>query len=515
MENSQSGTIAFLSRPETYGLTHGTVERHQTHGSIVFLAGDRAYKLKRAVQFSYMDYATVARRRAMCEAELAVNRRLAPELYLAVASVLDRDGQLRIGQPGEDEGAIDWLVVMRRFGQEALLESQRSSGMLNESAMRTLGTRIAAFHHAAERNYDLGGSRGIASVLDENAAALASLSGKPFAAEKVVQLIALSRGALEAQRALLDRRRQEGCVRRCHGDLHLNNICMIDGVPVPFDAIEFNDAFACIDVLYDLAFLLMDLDRHGLRGHANLVFNRYLEETGDVSGLGALPLFLSCRAALRAHVTVSMADAAPDARDRLLADAQSLLDCALGYLAPQTPRLVAIGGMSGTGKSTLAHALAPRLGRAPGAVVIRSDVLRKRVWGVDETTHLPPEAYSDAITARVYDDAMARARVVLEGGHSVIVDAVFGDAAQRIAVECMARDARVRCDGIWLDAAVSILEDRLASRRNDASDATVDVLHAQRAHVVTPAGWAVIDSGGQAADIAMHAAAKLGVRELR
>jgi len=504
VSDEQAETVAFLSKPESYGLAHGdTVERHATHGSFVFLAGDRAYKLKRAVRFPYMDYSTVERRRAMCERELAANRRLAPELYLETAPIRrGPDGALHVGK-GDGE-VLDWLVVMRRFGQDHLLESMRKNAKLDARLMRDVGERLAAFHASAERQEKFGGAAGIAAVVDENREML----GPPLDAEKIARLNASAAQTLEVLAPFLDGRRDAGFVRRVHGDLHLNNICVFEGKAVPFDAIEFQDDFASIDVLFDLALLLMDLDRHGLRREANIVLNRYLERTGDYDGLKALPLFLSCRAAMRAHVVLAMKQG--DAADRTR-EAAHLLDRALFYLAPQPATLIAIGGVSGTGKTTLAAALAPLIGQTPGAVVIRTDVVRKKLWGAEEQTRLPAEAYEERFTERVYDAMMERAGAALAGGHSAIIDAVLGHAQQRASAERLARKHQAAFKGLWLDAPAAVLEKRVAARRNDASDATVDVLHSQLANVRPPDGWVVINAGGEPAETAGRAARALGL----
>jgi len=495
--DDQTETLAFLDKPGTYGLSGEIVERHATHGSYVFLAGSRAYKLKRAVHFPYMDYSTVARRKVMCERELDVNRRLAPEIYLETVPVMRRaDGSLRIG--GNEGEAIDWLVVMRRFEQSDLFESRRRRGQLEPMLLRQLGERLARFHESAERQPRFGGAAGIEAVLDENR----SLLGPPLDGKKIADLDALSRKALEALRSFLDTRRDRGFVRRVHGDLHLNNICVYNGKPVPFDAIEFEDNFACIDVLFDLALLLMDLDRHGLSREGNIVLNRYLERTRDYEGLKALPLFLSCRAAMRAHVTLAMKQGDPQTRER---EAAQLLDCALAYLKPHAVSLIAIGGVSGTGKSTVAAAIAPHIGRAPGAVVVRTDVVRKQLWGADELMRLPPAAYDEEFTARVYRTMAERAAAVLNAGHSVIFDAVMGQASQRADIEELAQHHAAHFHGLWLDAPTDILARRIVARRDDASDATVDVLRAQRENIETPDRWTVIDADAPPADVARAA----------
>ncbi len=502
MCDDQTETIAFLSKPESHGLARGEcVEQHTTHGSLVFLAGDRAYKLKRAVKFPYMDYSTVERRKAMCARELAVNRRLAPELYLETVPVRrGGDGMLHIGA-GDGE-VLDWLVVMRRFGQGDLLESLRKSGKLDARLMREVGERLAAFHQNAERQPNFGGAAGIATVVDENKALL----GPPLDAQNIARLNAAAEEMLKTLTPFLDARREAGFVRRVHGDLHLNNICVFEGKPVPFDAIEFQDDFASIDVVFDLALLLMDLDRHGLRDEANVLLNRYLERTGDYEGLKALPLFLACRAAMRAHVTLAMQRSNPSERE-----AAHLLDCALAYFGPRPAMLLAIGGVSGTGKTTLAATLAPQIGRTPGAVVIRADVVRKTLWGTDELARLPTEAYEESVTESVYEAILQLAGAALAAGHSAIVDAVSGHARQRAGIERLAHKHNASFKRLWLDAPTAVLEKRIAARRNDASDATVDVLRSQIANVRPPDRWTVIDASGVPDEVADHAARTLGL----
>jgi aminoglycoside phosphotransferase family enzyme/predicted kinase len=498
--DNQAEIVGFLSRPESYGLAKGSVERHATHGSLVFLAGERAYKLKRAVKLPYLDYSTRARRKAMCERELAVNRRLAPELYVDVIPVIPReDGAFALGKASDDARAVDWLVVMRRFGQDTLFRAMAERGALDRELMRGLAERLAQFHGDAERQATRGGAGGIEAVIDENRDLLARES--IFAPDKIEKLDTVARETLAILRAFLDERRARGFVRRVHGDLHLNNICLFDGKPVPFDAIEFEDDFACIDVLFDLALLVMDLDHRGLRAEANALLNRYLECTGDYVGLKAMPLFLSARAAMRAHVTVAMAKSGRDALSPEKAgEARHLLDCALAYLEPTPTRAVAVGGVSGTGKSTLAARLAPQLGRAPGAIVIRSDVVRKTLWGVDALTRLPKVAYDKSQSERVYRALGERAKLVLESGHAVIADAVFGRADERAAMARLAQANHAAFHGLWLDAPTEILERRLDRRRNDASDATASVMRAQLDRVEAPDDWHRIEVGGSQAE---------------
>ncbi len=510
LSDDQHEVIDFLSRPDSYGLCGGAVERCQTHGAIVFLAGDRAYKLKRAVRYPYMDYSTRERRRAMCERELVANRRTAPDLYLGVQAIIrDPSGHLRLAATFDPDDAIDCVVVMRRFAQSQLLSELHAQGALSREITIALAEAIAAFHDKAERTPPFGGSAGIQAVVEENAAIFAAAKERIFDAGLAGALTRQARSTVEAQRALLDVRQSQSFVRRCHGDLHLGNVCLIDGRPVLFDAIEFSDAFACIDVLYDLAFPLMELAHDN--DLAAPLLNRYLELTDDYAGLPALPLFLSCRAAIRAHVTIARAAAGADTMEAACKKAVKLVELAVAFLERPQPRLVALGGVSGTGKSSLAYALAPALGAAPGAVVLRSDITRKRLFGAKETDRLPQAAYTVEATARVFATLRAHAAAILGAGFSVVVDAVHGEPEEQEAIARIARRGDFRFDGLWLTAGPETLAQRIEFRVGDASDATVDVLKAQLQRTKPAANWQAIEAGGSRDETLRSARSALGI----
>jgi predicted kinase len=342
---------------------------------------------------------------------------------------------------------------------------------------------------------------------------LAEIEATPawFDAEDIDRLRPSMLACFERTADLLDRRRSEGFVRRCHGDLHLGNICLIDGRPTLFDAIEFSASLSWIDVLDDVAFLLMDLDHRRLRPLGNLFFNRYAMHTGDIDALAALPLFLADRAMVRAKVTVSTAEALSDAaaREPLRKRARAYLAAALGYLAPAPPRLVAIGGISGTGKTSLARRLAPDLGTAPGALHLRTDVLRKRLFGVAETERLPETAYDAATHDRVFEEMFAWARRALAAGHSVILDGVFGKPAHRQAAEDIAVDLNLPFTGFWLEAGGEVAAARVAARTGDASDATPDVVRRQLATDVGTVSWRRLDASQSLEHLAEAARTRL------
>ncbi len=506
----QSAAEAFLGAPETHG--GAAVQRIDTHIGMVFIAGARAYKLKRAVKFPYLDFSTLAQRRAACEREVAINRRTAPEVYLEARPIVrGADGNLSFGDAGAaPESVVDWVVAMNAFAQDGLFDRMAQEGRLSDALLAELAGEIFRFHDGAEViTRDLpnrGGANGMAVVVEENAIDFAERPDL-FDADVCERLNATSQDTIARLTPLLEDRFDRGLVRHCHGDLHLRNICLVEGRPRLFDAIEFSDAIASIDVLYDLAFLLMDLDHRGMRAAANLLFNRYLARAEEEAGLAALPLFLSARAAIRAKVNAAAAASQADAaaRERLEAEARAYFAAAQAYLAPPAARLVAVGGLSGTGKSTLARVLAPGLGPVPGALHLRSDAIRKALFGVEEEESLPPKAYRPAVSVRVYDEVLRRARVALAAGHAVIVDAVYAKAETRAEVEAVAGDAAVAFTGLWLEARPETMFARADARRADASDATSDVVRQQMGGDTGAIAWHRVDAERPVEEVAAAA----------
>lgn len=499
----QSETVAFLRNPASYGGGVESVEHIETHISLVFLAGDLVYKLKRAVRFNYVDYSTPERRAEACEAELALNRRTAPSLYLETRSIRRQPGgALGFGGTGP---LVDTVVVMRRFDQSSLFDRLAQQGKLTPRMMRELADRIVLFHRDAEVDPAYGGYAGLAEAMEGIAANLAAAA--VLDASATAALVADSRAALTQLKPLLEERREGGKVRLCHGDLHLRNICLLDGMPTLFDCIEFNRPLACVDVLYDLSFLLMDLAHRRLPDLAGMVFNRYFDQQAEAEGVAALPLFLSMHAAIRSHVAAAALQVAPEPdREALTGEARAYLELAQALLRPGVPRLIAIGGFSGTGKSTLAYGLAPDLAGVPGARVLRSDVIRKRLMGVAPETRLPEAAYDAQSTAAVYARLGEEAGPLLRAGCSVILDGVFNRPEERTAAEAVAHELGVDFQGLWLEAPPGVMAARIEDRRHDASDATVEILSRQLSFATGVMTWQRLDAGGTPA--AVLAAAK-------
>ena len=494
---AQAETIAFLMQPQSYGAGNGVVERIDTHGAMVFLVGDCAYKLKRAVKLPYFDFSTPDKRHAVVERELALNRRTAPELYLGVEPIRrGTDGGLHLGGEGE---AVDWLVVMRRFPEAAVLDRLSAAGRLDPALMPRLAQRIRQFHEDAARTADAPWLASLAHIIDtleetllrERAGALA-----PTAADYLRRL----RQELHERTPLLRQRQADGFVRHCHGDLHLKNIVLQDDEPVLFDALEFDENLATIDVLYDLAFLLMDLWHRGARQEANTVLGAYFQSSGherEWAGLALLPLFLSLRAAIRTMVSVdSLAVVPDDARAGTEQAVRDYMALAVELLVPRAPMLVCVGGLSGTGKTTVARALAPAIGAVPGAIHLRSDVERKMMFGLEPLSHLPAEAYHPEVGERLYRRLCDQASAILRAGHAVILDAGFREAGQRDAAAALAAAAGVPFRALWLQADPERLLARVSSAQRDASDAGPDVVkrQLQSAAVSLPDGWQPVDA---------------------
>jgi hypothetical protein len=490
----QRDVIAWLASPAAHG--GHEVERIDTHSAIVFLAGDRALKLKRAVRYDYLDFSTEPLRRQACEAEVRNNRRAAPSIYRGVLAVTrGADGTLALGGDGP---LVDWVVEMSRFRQDDLFDRLAARCALDLDLMAPLAAAIAAFHRTADRRDDQGGAAGMRWVIEGNAQGFADQGAGILDQAAAAALTTRALAEVDRQAGRLERRRREGRVRLCHGDLHLRNLVLIDGRPTLFDAVEFNDRIACGDVFYDLAFLLMDLWRRDLRRHANVVLNAYVATTDDVDGLALLPLFFSCRAAVRAKTSATSARLQPDpGRRRELEElARRYLDLARAFLDPPPARLIAIGGLSGTGKTTLARALAPDVGAAPGAVVQRSDEIRKAICGVPALERLGPYGYTPEVTAHVYDTMAGRVAAVLATGHSAIADAVYGAPDRRAAIEVVAHAAGAQFAGIWLDAPAPVLVSRVIARATDASDADEAVVRRQLEQDVGAVGWFRVDASG-------------------
>jgi len=501
----QDAVFAFLADPATHRIA-GPVKRIDTHAAAVFLAGPEVYKVKRAVRFPFMDQSTLARRHAACLAEVRVNRAFAPDLYLGTVPITRAADGLSLGGDGE---VVEWAVHMRRFDENRTLDLVADRGEITPDLIVAIADLILASHRNAVRGDGEAATVDLGEVVEETVGELVQ-APDIFAAAHATALAETMRTALAAVEPLLRTRGAAGRVRRCHGDLHLRNIALLDRGPILFDAIEFDEAIATTDVLYDLAFALMDLWERRLADAANLLLNRYLwgcdDIAGELAGLAALPLFLSLRAAVLAKIAAIRfreVDHSAAVRDEAL----RYFDIAGEFLAPAPPVLVAVGGLSGTGKTTLAAAIAAAIGRPPGAVHLRSDIERKRAFGVRELDRLPASAYRGEISDKVFAALRAQAEIALHAGHSVIVDAVHRTPQERDLIAAVAAGTSARFVGLWLDAPVDQLVARVAARAGDASDASAAVVRDQARHPTGAVAWRCLDAAAAPGAIAAAALA--------
>ncbi len=450
----------------------------ETHISAVFVGRDRVLKLKKAVALGFLDFSAPASRRRFLDREFALNAPLAPGFYRGVHGIA---GDRIVA--ADDPAATEWVLEMAPAAPGDFLDAVAADGRLDDRLLDGLGDAVARMQVANPVVRDVDAPARFASVLRGNARA-AVAAGLPR--DRVVAWRRAAEGWLRRLAPVLARRAAGGFVRRCHGDLHLGNLVLLDGVPTPFDALEFDEDLATIDVGYDLAFLLADLVRRAGRGAATRVLARAVARTGDAGLVAGLPLWLSTRATIRAHCLARLPGGMPRGLD-FLGDAEAAL-------RPPPPVVIAVGGVQGTGKTHLARRLAPRVGASPGALHLRSDETRKRLAGVAPEERLPPDAYAPDRSEAVHAALFGMAEDALRGGHAVVLDAMFLDPAVRATAAAVARRAGVPFLGLWLEAPAAVLEARVAARTGDASDATVEVLRQTLAADPGLMGWARLDA---------------------
>jgi aminoglycoside phosphotransferase family enzyme/predicted kinase len=480
----QRALLASLLDPAAYPHPVDAVRIVETHISWVLLAGAYAYKIKKAVRLGFLDFSSATERKRFCAEEIRLNRRLAADIYLDVVAIVATPDGPRIGGAGP---AVEHAVRMRRFAENDTLDRMIDQGRADAGIVDALAGRIARFHREAPRmqgTHPWGTPESILGAALDNVTALAALPVAAQLREPLGMLTTWTRKTAARLDTAFVARREAGFIRECHGDLHPGNVAVIGGAPVPFDCIEFNESFRWIDVMSEIAFPVMDLDCHGRPDWSWRLLNGYLEVTGDFDGLCVLRFYVVYRALVRAKVRALAAGSGrtgPE-EDRHLRSALAHVDTARRWSAPAAPFMVLMHGLSGSGKSTLARRIAEEL----GAVVIRSDVERKRLHGLE-----PQEAsgsgcdagiYGPTETAATYARLEGLAATILRSGFSVVVDAAFLRLLERRAFAALGRKARVpfaiaACAGSVAQFAARIR--RRAAAGTDASEATVDVLHRQ------------------------------------
>lgn len=457
----------------------------ETHISWVLLAGNFAYKIKKPVKLPFADFSTLAARHRYCEEELRLNRRLAPQIYLDVVPITGSTAAVQFGGAGEP---LDYAVRMHRFDQEALFDHLLAAGHLQPEYLDRLADRVATFHADAPvtREPAFGTpERVLWSALD-NFTDLTAYAGAERRAA-LDRLAAWTRAAHRALEPVFAARHDEGCIRECHGDLHLRNIVLVDDAPVPFDCIEFSEELRWIDVMSEVAFLVMDLLDRGKPALAYRFLDAYLARGGDYAGIVVLRFYLVYRALVRAKVhdlRARQADVGTGESKRLQAVTDHYIALADAIAHGAQPALIVMHGLSGAGKSRIAAALVEAL----HAIRLRSDVERKRLFGLaataDSHSLVGAGLYGAGASARTYARLAELARPILAAGYPVIVDAAFLARDQRDTFRKLAREAAVPFRIVDCHADSRILRGRIAARAadtNEPSEATAAVLEHQLA----------------------------------
>jgi aminoglycoside phosphotransferase family enzyme/predicted kinase len=477
--------IAQLSRPEAFGPGVSKVEVHQTHISVVFLAGESAWKVKKPVRFDFLDFSTLERRRHFCAEEVRLNRRHAPDVYLGVVPITRRAspglaaGELRIGGEGE---VVEWAVHMRRLPADATLLQKLKRGEVERELIERVAQRVADFHRRAESTDAMkaaGRFDAVAASVRKVVATAGAQFGTTISRGVFARLEHRLDETLDRLRPLIDFRAECGLTRDTHGDLHLDHVYHFPDRPPPgdlvlVDCIEFNERFRQTDPVADMAFLVMDLTFHGRRDLAASFADAYFRAANDDEGRALLPLYTAYRAGVRGMVdglTLAEPEVDETERRRCLERARGHWLLALGELEPPTARpcLVLVAGLPGTGKSTLARHLADRADFR----VLRSDVVRKELAGLPPGQPAPDRAalYAPGWSERTYAELVRQADEILLDGGRALVDANFRQEGQRQLFLDLARRRGVPVQMLRCTASIEVVRQRLAGRRGDASDA--------------------------------------------
>ncbi len=466
----------------------------QTHISYVLLTGDYAYKVKKPANFGFLDFTTLERRQHFCQEELRLNRRLSPELYLAVLPIAQSsaDGPFQMVMTEEPlpEGMEtgDYTVQMRQFAQSCLFSQLFARGELTLEQMQTLGKLVASFHAIAATDPEIQAFGSVAAIqqVDENNYALSlPFVGRSQTQTQLDETRGFTRQFFADHADWFQQRQEEGKIRECHGDLHLNNICLYQDQIQVFDCIEFNQEFRNIDVIYDAAFMVMDLEFQGRVDLANTFLNAYLERTGDYWGAALLPLYLSMRAYIRGNVnSLALNDPAISAgeKQQFQERGSAYYRLAWDYTRRPQGRVFLMSGLSGAGKSTVARQVAQHL----NAIHIRSDAVRKQLAGIpleqrgDAAGAYGSGIYTPEMTQKTYDRLLELGIFLAQQGFPVILDAKYDRQSLRQAAIAKTQAAGLPLQILHCTAPVEVIRDRLQTRTGDIADATADLLTTQQ-----------------------------------
>lgn len=472
--------IEIMQQPDFYPHpVSGAIAVIQTHCSMVFLTGDYAYKLKKAVNFGFLDYSSLAKRQHFLLQELVLNQQVAPEIYLTVLPISQLGDRFVLGN---EENIVEYVLKMAQFPQSCLLSNLFAAGELKPEYLQELGLKVAEFHQKAKTDDYIDSFGQIAVIkqsVDENYRRTEKYVGPVQTTERYQQTRQFTDDFMAQKVALFEQRRLSHKIRECHGDLHLRNICYWHDRIQLFDRIEFNEPFRFVDVMYDVAFTIMDLEAKGRQDLGNIFLNTYLEQTGDWEGVQVLPFYLCRQAYVRAKVTSMLLDdphISATEKAAAIAVAKDYYGLAWHYTQIPVGKMILMSGLSGSGKSTVAKALAPQL----NAIQIRSDAVRKQLAGIPLQTQGDASLYREEMNERTYGRLTELGLLLSQAGFTVILDAKYDRYRWRSEAIQTAQSQNIALKIIYCQADLPTLRDRLLHRSGDISDATVDLLEQQQ-----------------------------------
>ncbi|XZN91979.1 MAG: AAA family ATPase [Microcoleus sp.] len=462
------------------------VQLIQTHISFVFLTGEYVYKIKKPVNFGFLDYSTLEKRKHFCHQELQMNQRTAAEIYLEVLPIVQIGDRFQFAKDAaatnSAEIPVEYVLKMREFPQTSLFLSLLERGELTEELMADLGREVAKFHGTTLTNKYIskfGEVNQIRKAIDNNYLISQKYIGGPQTQAQYQETQNYTDSFFAENKELFNRRIANHKIRECHGDLHLRNIAFWQNKILLFDCIEFNEPFRFVDVMYDIAFTVMDLESRGRRELGNAFLNTYIEETGDWEGLEVLPLYLSRQAYVRAKVTSLMLDDASIStteKAEISQTAAHYYKLAWEYTKPRQGKLTLMSGLSGAGKSTVGRYLA----RHTGAIHLRSDAVRKHLGGIPLHERGGQDLYSEEMTAKTYGRLLELGVMLADRGWKVILDAKFDRASWRTDAIALAQSHNLPLEILYCTAPIEVLRERLQRRKGDITDATAELLNAQQ-----------------------------------
>ncbi len=479
---NHNSLIEQLKNPEFYPHSvQSPIEVLQTHISYIFLTGDYAYKLKKPVDLGFLDFSTFEKRRFYCQQELDLNQPIAPDIYLDVLTITQQKETLELNGNGE---IVEYILKMRQFPQSALLSEREQAGTLTESLLEDLGKKVARFHQDTKTNDyigEFGEPKTIEEAINNNYKQTEKYIGLTQDETKLKETKAFSDRFFQDNYALLKQRQTNHYIRECHGDLHLKNICYWPDKIQLFDRIEFNEPFRFVDVMYDVAFTVMDLEFRERADLANIFLNNYLEYTGDWEGVQVLPLYLSRQAYVRGKVNSLMLDdpnVAEEEKEKAKEKASQYYHLAWQYTQPQQGRFWMMSGLSGSGKSTVARDIA----KQENAIHLRSDAVRKHLAGIDLEASGEETIYRPEMTEKTYERLLEIGSLLASQGWKVILDAKYDRQRLREAVIKEAQRHNLPLEIVHCYAPMEVLRDRVSQRTGDISDATPNLLAQQQAN---------------------------------